>query len=52
MMKQKENRADVCLQLLEQANYNETLEQRIITGGDSWVYATALRGKLVKDLHA
>ena len=43
---QKENRVDVCRQLLERANDDETFMQRIITGDESWVYGYDIETKV------
>uniref|UniRef100_V5I943 Uncharacterized protein n=2 Tax=Anoplophora glabripennis TaxID=217634 RepID=V5I943_ANOGL len=54
---QKENRVDVCPQLLEQSNDDEIFIQKITTGDKAGFTATTLRQKfnhhdgLAKDLH-
>lgn len=43
---QKAHRVDVCRQLLEQSNGDETFLQRIITGDETWVYGYDIETKV------
>ena len=52
---QKENRVEVCRELLQQANDDDTFVKRLITGDDIWVYGydiiTVSKGSLYSKKH-